>query len=121
MNFSAVMPQPTISIYQPHKVSNTGNLYKIPVIHKSSDGTQTHNFEIWATKEAVQQHFQNTIGEEPRSYELKKFARQMYEKQLRSSNGQIQQHKGMLVTTDHIMHGDPRLWPNALSHPEIKL
>ena len=115
------MPQPTITVYQPHKVSTTGNLYRIPVIHKSSDGNQTHNFEIWATKEAVQQHFQNTTGEEPRAYELKKFARQMYEKQLRISKPQIQQNGGMLVTTDRITHGDPKLWPNALNHPEIKI
>jgi hypothetical protein len=122
MNFSAVMPQPTISIYQPHKVSATGNLYKIPIMHTTADGKNTHNFEIWATKEAVQKHFQNsTISDEPKSYELKKFARQMYEKQLRSSGGQMQQHKGMLVTTDNITHGDPRLWPSALSHPEVKI
>ena len=120
MNFSAVMPQPTISVYQPHKVSNTGNLYRIPVIHKSSDGNQSKNFEIWTTKEAVQQHFQNTTGEEPRAYELKKFARQMYEKQLRSNNGKIQ-HKGILVTTDNVTHGDPALWPHALNHPEVKI
>ena len=120
MNFSGVLPQPIVNIYQPHKVSSTGNLYKIPIIHKSTDGQQTHNFEIWATKEAVQQHFQNTTGEEPRTYELKKFARQMYEKQLRSNHGQLQ-HKGMLVTTDHITHGDPALWPHALNHPEIKM
>jgi hypothetical protein len=122
MNFSAVMPRPTISIYQPHKVSPKGNLYKIPIMHTSADGKQTHNFEIWATKEAVQQHFQNNMmGGEPRAFELKKFARQMYEKQLRSSAGQLQPHKGMLVTTDNITHGDPRLWPSSLSHPEVKV
>jgi hypothetical protein len=121
MNFSAVMPQPTISVYQPHKVSPRGNLYKIPITHASEDGKTTHNFEIWATKEAVQQHFQNNLTtEEPKSYELKKFARQMYEKQLRSNNGQLQ-HKGMLVTTDNVTHGNPNLWPSALNHPEIKI
>jgi len=121
MNFSSAMPQPTISIYQPHRVSPKGNLYKIPMMHTSADGTKTHNFEVWATKEAVQQHFQNTLTTgEPKSYELKKFARQMYEKHLRSNNGQLQ-HKGMLVTTDNVTHGDPRLWPSALSHPEVKI
>ena len=122
MNFSAVMPRPTISIYQPHKVTPKGNLYKIPIMHTNAEGTKTHNFEVWATKEAVQQHFQNNmIGDEPKAYELKKFARQMYEKQLRSSGGQIQQHQGMLVTTDNRPQGDPRLWPSALSHPEVKV
>jgi hypothetical protein len=122
MNFSAVMPQPTISVYQPHKISARGNLYKIPMMHSSSDGKQSHNFEIWATKEAVQQHFQGaTTTEEPKPYELKKFARAMYEKQLRSSGGQIQQHKGMLITSDNITHGDPRMWPGAINHPEVKI
>ena len=121
MNFSAAMPQPVISVYSPQKISPRGNLYKIPMMHTSAEGNKTHNFEVWATKEAVQQHFQNNMmGEEPKAYELKKFARQMYEKQLRSNNGQLQ-HQGMLVTTDNVTHGDPRMWPSALNHPEVKI
>lgn len=121
MNFSSAMPQPVISINQPLKISPRGNLFKIPITHTSEDGKSTRNFEIWATKEAVQQHFQNNLMTgEPKSYELKKFARQMYEKQLRSNNGQLQ-HNGMLITTDNVTHGDPRLWPSALNHPEVKI
>ena len=119
MNFNAVMPMPTIAAYRPIKVSPHGNLYKIPLIHTNSEGTETKNIEIWATREAVQKHFDG-LTEEPRAYQLKKFARQMYEKQLRSSNGQLQ-HKGLLFTTDSVTHGNPHLWPHTISHPEVKM
>ena len=118
MNFSSVIPQPNIIINRPMKVSPKGNLFKIPISHMSADGKSMNNIEIWATKEAVQKHLNGTTGE-PHSYELIKFARQTYEKQLRSNNGQLP-HKGILVTTDSVTHGDPRLWPSTISHPEIK-
>ena len=120
MNFSAIMPQPNIAINRPQKVSAKGNLYKIPITHTSADGKDINTYEIWATKEAVQQHLGSVGNELPKEYELRKFARQMYEKQMRSSNG-FMEHKGMLVTTDNITHGNPHLWPHTISHPEVKL
>jgi hypothetical protein len=101
------------------KISNTGNLFKIPIIHTSTDGKTKQNFEVWTTREAVQQHFEG-LSEEPRAYQLKKFARQLYEKQLRTSAGGKLQHKGIFVTTNSVTHGNPVLWPNNISHPEVK-
>ena len=83
------------------------------------DGKTSNNYEIWTTREAVQQHFQG-LTEEPKEYQLKKFARQLYEKQLRTAGGGKLQHKGILVTSDSITHGNPLLWPNNISHPEVK-
>jgi hypothetical protein len=121
MNIGAIQPKPNIAILRPKKVSNTGNLFKIPIVHRSIDGKTTNNYEIWTTREAVQQHFQNQMmSEEPKAYELKKFARQLYEKQLRTASGGKLQHKGIFVTTDSITHGNPILWPNNISHPEVK-
>ncbi|HVA96555.1 MAG TPA: hypothetical protein VND99_02780 [Candidatus Acidoferrales bacterium] len=119
MNFGGIIPKPNIMINRPKKISNTSNLYKIPISHTSLDGKTTNQYEIWTTREAVQQHFQG-LTEEPKEYELKKFARQLYEKQLRSSKGPLQ-HKGILVTSDSVTHGNPLLWPNNISHPEVKL
>ncbi|HWY79641.1 MAG TPA: hypothetical protein VNW29_04755 [Candidatus Sulfotelmatobacter sp.] len=119
MNFSSIMPQPNILAYRPQKISPHGNLYKIPIVHTNENGTNTNNYEVWTTKEAVQQHFDG-MTEEPKNYQLKKFARQIYEKQLRSSNGQLG-HKGILITTTDVTHGNPHLWPNTISHPEVKI
>lgn len=118
MNFSTVIPQPNIGINRPQKVSSNGNMYRIPVRQHLENGT-VKNHEIWVTKEAVQQHFAG-MKEEPRNYQLEKFARLTYEKQLRSNNGQLP-HKGILVTTDQVTHGNPTLWPSTISHPEVKL
>lgn len=123
MNIGALTPPPNIATYRPVKISPNGNLYKIPITHMSSDGKTTNTIEVWTTKEAVQKHlagYGETPGSNLKDYELKKFARQTYEKQLRSNNGSFQ-HKGILVTTDSITHGDPRLWPSTLSHPEVKI
>ena len=120
MNIGALVPPPNIGITRPIKVSPTGNLYKIQINHKNPDDNTTKNFEIWTTKQAVQKHFGSASTEDPKEYELKKFARQMYEKQIRGTGGRLE-HKGILVTSDNIMHGDPRLWPSTLSHPEVKV
>ena len=121
MNIGAIIPPPNIGVSNPIKVSPRGNLYKMSINHTNGEGKNVNKYEVWATKEAVQKHFEGMmIGEEPKDYELKKFARQMYEKHMRSSGGQLQ-HKGMLVTTDNVTHGDPRLWPSTLSHPEVKI
>ena|SRR5258708_30910952 len=121
MNIGALIPPPNIGINKPIKISPRGNLYKIQVSHRSNtDNNKVNNYEIWTTKEAVQKHFGET-QEDPKEYQLKKFARQMYEKQLRSSSHGLMQHKGMLVTSESITHGDPRLWPNTISHPEVKI
>ena len=117
MNFSSVIPQPNVMVSRPVKVSATGNMYKIPLVHTEANG-ESRNYEVWATKEAIQQHF---VGQtdSPKEYQMRKFARQTYEKQLRNANG-VLQHQGILVTTDHVSHGNPKLWPSTLSHPEIK-
>jgi len=119
MNFGALIPPPNIAVNRPVKVSPRGNLYKIQSSHTNSNDNTVKNYEIWTTKEAVQKHFNDTSGE-PQKYQLKQFARQMYEKQMRSHNGSLP-HKGILVTSDSITHGDPRLWPHILNHPEIKM
>lgn len=124
MNFSAIVPPPNIMANRPVKISPKGNLYKIQISHTNHDDNSVKKYEVWTTKEAVQQHFagtgMSTLTEEPKEYEYKKFARQIYEKEMRSSGG-IMQHKGILVTTDNVTHGDPRLWPHTISHPEVKI
>ena len=49
MNFSSVIPRPSIAINRPEKVSAKGNMYKIPIMHQVSEG-QTNNYELWTTK-----------------------------------------------------------------------
>lgn len=123
MNIGAIIPPPNIATSRPIKISPNGNLYKIPISHLSSDGKTTNTVEVWTTKEAVQKHmagYGQPTGDTLKEYELKKFARQTYEKQFRSNNGALQ-HKGIFVTTDSISHGDPRLWPSTISHPEVKI
>ena len=75
MNIGSIIPQPNtnIAVHRPVKVSDRGNLYKVPLVHQNAQGEQ-QNIEIWTTKEAVQQHFQG-MTENPREYQLKKFAR----------------------------------------------
>src|ERR1700691_4770778 len=120
MNFQAILPPPNIVVNRPKKISNNGNLYRIPITHTNAETNTVNNFEVWTTKEAIQKHFAGMMTEEPKEYELKKFARQMYEKQLRSSGGRME-HKGILVTSDSITHGNPSLWPNNISHPEVRI
>jgi hypothetical protein len=119
MNIGGLVPPPNIGVTRPIKVSPRGNLYKIQISHRNNSDDTVKKFEVWTTKEAVQQHLGGTT-ENPKEYELKRFAKQMYEKQLRGTGGRME-HKGMLVTTNNVIHGDPRLWPNTLSHPEVKV
>lgn len=120
MNFANIAPHPTIAVHRPVKVSDTGNLYKIPLNHQNENGEEK-KYEVWATKEAIKQHFIGQIGEHenPKEYQMRKFARMMYEKSMRNSGGQLQ-HNGLLVTTDKVQQGNPKLWPSTLAHPEIK-
>lgn len=121
MNIGALAPTPNAhyTFNRPQKVTEKGNLYRIPLTHHTEDG-QTNNFEVWTTREAVQKHFEHITGDaQPREYQLRKFAQKMYEKQMRSHYGSMQ-HKGILVTTDNVTKGNPKLWPHTLSHPEIK-
>jgi hypothetical protein len=104
---------------KPVKVTPMGNLYKINLNHLDANGNSVKNMEVWTTKEAVQKHFETGSGQ-PHDYELKKFARINYEKQMRTHNGSLP-HGGMLITTDSVTHGNPKLWPSTLSHPEIKM
>lgn len=121
MNFAPLIPPPNVGVSKPIRISPHGNLYKMSISHMSNDGKNVNQYEVWATKEAVKKHFDGMIiGEDPKDYELKKFARQTFEKQMRGSGGNLQ-HKGVLVTSDNVMHGNPALWPSNLSHPEIKI
>ncbi|MBA3723426.1 MAG: hypothetical protein H0W89_00835 [Candidatus Levybacteria bacterium] len=119
MNIGGLIPQPNIQINRPEKVSNKGNLYRMAIDHKDSNGNQVRSYEVWATKEAVQQHF-NGITENPREYQLRKYAKMMYEKRMRSSGGHMAE-AGMLATSQDVTHGNPKMWPMTLSHPEVKL
>ena len=119
MDLSILHPLPSYQMSKPIKVTPMGNLYKINLSHMDQTGNKVRDVEVWTTKEAVQKHFE-TGSSTLHDYELKKFARINYEKQLRTHNGQLP-HSGMLVTTDSVTHGDPKLWPNTLSHPEIKM
>jgi hypothetical protein len=117
MNIGVLQPRPTIMTHRPVKVTANGNLYKIPLTHQTDSGEEK-KFEVWATKEAIQKQFVG-LQENPREYQMRKFARLMYEKSMRKTSGNLQ-HSGVLVTTDSMTHGNPKLWPNTLSHPEIK-
>jgi hypothetical protein len=110
---------PNISVNRPQRVSLRGNVFKIPLTHTDGQGNKVGDYEIWTTKEAMQKHF-NDMKETPREYQMRKFARQMYEKQLRSSNGKLQ-HNGLFVTSDSVIRGNAKLWPHTLVHPEIKM
>lgn len=123
MNVGALVPPPNIMVNKPIKISPKGNVYKMQIIHTNPADDTVKHYEVWTTKEAVQKHFAGfgePTGNYPKEYELKKFARQMYEKQLRSNNGRVS-HKGIFITTDSITHGDPRLWPMVIAHPEVKV
>jgi hypothetical protein len=120
MNFSSVIPQPNIHVNRPVKVSARGNVYKIQIAHHDDSGKPLRNFEVWATKEAIQKHFVG-MDENPREYQMRKFARQMYEKQLRntSATGQMP-HSGVFVTTQQTVKGNPNMWPHTITDPEAK-
>ena len=119
MDFTLVSPKPNIFVNKPIKFSSRGNVYRIPLVHTDAKGNTVNNYEVWATKEVVQNHFNNPY-ETPREYQLRKFARQMYEKRLRSSGGRFSE-KGMFVTTNQTTHGNPIMWPHIISDPEIKV
>jgi hypothetical protein len=119
MNIGSIIPQVNINIARPEKVSARGNMYKIGIKHTDENGNHVRDYQVWTTKEAVQQHFQG-MTDNPKEYQLRKFARQMYEKRMRSTNGAFKEG-GMLATSQDITHGNPKLWPHTLSHPEIKI
>lgn len=101
------------------KVTPKGNVFKIVVNQPSLEGHPQKNHEIWMTKEAIQQHYAGQTTE-LENYQIKQFARHAYQKALRTTNGNLQ-HNGILVTTEGISHGDTSMWPNTISHPEVKL
>lgn len=117
MNFSNVIPHPNISVNRPIKISTRGNVYKIPIIHTDNKGNTINNYEVWATKEAIQKHFGN-VPENPKEYQMRKFARQMYERRLRTGRPP---EKGMFVSSNQTTHGNPNMWPNNLIDPEAKI
>ncbi|MGH7203645.1 MAG: hypothetical protein ACREHC_04345 [Candidatus Levyibacteriota bacterium] len=119
MNFAALAPRPIIPMMsRPVKVTPKGNVYKIAVSRYDTEGNKAPNHEIWMTKEAIQQHFSD-MKTDPENYQIKQFARHTYQKALRSGNGALK-HNGLLVTTEGIAHGDTKLWPHTISHPEVK-
>lgn len=69
-------PQAAIRMTHPMKVSPKGNLYKINIGHYDQNNQQVRNYEVWATKEAVQSHFAG-LTEEPKAYQLQRFARRV--------------------------------------------
>ena len=115
--------QPSSSSFQmkrPEKISDKGNLYKVQITHGAEDG-QAHKYEIWTTHEAVQKHFKDMgMAGMPESYQVQKFARHVYDEQLRKPGGQQPVHKGIFVSTTGEQHGNPHLWPHSLNDSEIK-
>ncbi len=119
MNFASIAPRPVYrSMSRPVKVSPNGNMYKIAVARNDASGNTIQNHEIWMTKEAVQKHF-GGMTEDPKNYQLMQFAKHVYDKQLLTANGKLP-HNGILVTSNSTMHGNTKLWPSTLVHPEIK-
>lgn len=112
-------PRAAFRVSQPMKMNHAGNLYKINIGHFGEDNKQIRNYEVWATKEAVQNHFPGQTGE-LKNYQLQRFAKRMYEDRLRVSNHQPAE-QGVLVSSTQKIHGDPRMWPHSISDPEIKV
>ena len=108
-----------IQINRPVKVSDKGNLYKVQINHFDPAGAKS-KYEVWTTHEAVQKHFKD-MGMEgiPETYQMQKFARHIYDQQLRKSGG-LPTHPGIFVSTTQQTHGNPHLWPHTLNDTEIK-
>lgn len=122
MDLSALTPLPpksSIRISKPVRINKTGNLYKINIGHFGQDNNHVRDYEVWTTKEALQNHFQGLLGE-PKDYQLKKFAKRVYEDRLRISNHNPPE-KGVLVSSTQKIHGDPVNWPHTIQDPEIKV
>jgi len=110
-----------ITIHQPQRVSPSGqktNLYRIPITHNDESGGEPRKYEIWATKEAIMKHSIGMEGD-PKPYDIKKFAHQVYENRLRNSGGRPNE-KGVFVSTNQQIHGNPNMWPHTLADTEIK-
>ncbi len=120
MNFASIAPRPIYqSMSRPVKISPTGNMYKIAIARNDNQGNHVQNHEIWMTKEAVQKHF-GGMKEDPQNYQLMQFAKHIYDHQLLTVQGKTR-HDGILATTDGIAHGETKLWPHTLAHPEVKM
>lgn len=119
MNLGSIasLPPKGISLMRPQKVTPHGNLFKVSLSHGTENG-QTKKYEVWTTREAVQKHYQG-MKEEPKPFQIRKFAQHVFEKESRANNG-VLPHTGILATTDNVTHGNPELWPNTISHPEVK-
>lgn len=111
--------QGAIKVSRPVKYSNTSNLYKINIAHAGEDNKHIRNYEVWATKEAVQKHFEGMTGE-PKKYQLQKFARGVYEDRLRGTNNNPTE-QGILVSSTQNTHGNPAHWPSSITDPEVKI
>lgn len=112
-------PQSAIRVSRPVKISPRGNLYKINIGHFGEDNQHIRNYEVWATKEAVQNHFQGITGE-PKNYQLQRFAKRVYEDRLRVSNHHPAE-KAVLVSSTQKIHGDPTQWPQSIQDPEVRV
>lgn len=113
----AAIPQGGISLRRPQKITPHGNLFKVTLMHGTGE-EQPKKYEVWTTREAVQKHYQG-MKEEPKPFQIRKFAQHVFEKEARANNGTLP-HPGILATTDSVTHGNPKLWPNTISHPEVK-
>ncbi len=122
MNLAALQSIPGaggISIGHPRLINPKGNLYKIKIDHFGDNNSHEKAYEVWATKEAVQKHF-NGITEDPNAYQLKKFAHQMYESRVKATGG-VPKEQGVFLTTNQKVHGDPSMWPRAIIDPEMNI
>ena len=125
MNLGVLSTPPSAGTYinRPIKVSPHGNIYKIPINHSTQDG-QVKKFEVWTTTQAMQKHLSDSgmiaHNEMPKTFQMRKFAKQAYEKELRTKNG-VLPHSGILVASNDVQLGNPKLWPATISHPEFKI
>ncbi len=121
MNLSVLQAIPShgVAVSRPILVNPKGNLYKMKINHYDGDNTHVRDYEVWATKEAVQKHF-NGITEDPNAYQLKKFAHQMYNSRLKETGGNPVE-KGAFMSSSQKIHGNPTLWPRAIIDPEMKV
>lgn len=114
----SIPTRPSIRISQPVKMNHAGNLYKINIGHYGDNDQHVRNYEVWATKEAVQKHFNGLTGD-PKNYQLQRFAKRVYEDRLRVTNHNPSE-QGVLVSSTQKIHGSPTMWPHTISDPEIK-
>jgi hypothetical protein len=107
------LPPGGLAVGRPHVMNKAGNLYKIP-IHTPTETNPNKKYEIWATKQAIQQHFPGL--ETPTPHHFEQFARTYYQKAL--ENPEHARHPGVFISTTQKVHGNPKLFPSTINDPE---